>query len=70
MFKQNQPRGRSLYLRRIDDALYVDDVGGCYICISEFLAAQCLPDVPAIREVVLEEISLSFPQFTCIEFPD
>lgn len=70
MLKQKQPRGRTLYLRRIGGGLYVDNTGGCYIIISEFIAACQLPDVPAIREVLLEEINLCFPQFTCIEFPD
>ena len=70
MLKQKQPRGKTLYLRKIDVALYVDDAGGCYICVSEFLAAQRLPAAPEVREVLLEEISLCFPEFTCIEFPD
>jgi hypothetical protein len=48
----------------------VDDTGGWYICVSEFLAAQRLPNAPAVREVLLEEISLCFPEITCIEFSD
>jgi len=56
--------------RPIAPGLYVDDAGGCYICVSEFLAAQRLPGAPAIREVLLEEISLCFPELTCIEFSD
>jgi len=75
MLKQKQPRGGSgngqpMDLRRIDAGLYVDGAGGCYLCISEFLAAQRLPDMPAVREVLLEEISLCFPEITCIEFFD
>jgi len=48
----------------------VDDAGGCYICVSEFLRAQSLPDATEVREVLLEEISLCFPEITCIEFSD
>jgi len=70
MLEQMQRRGKTMYLRRIDAGLYVDGAGGCYICVSQFLAAQRLPNMPAVREVLLEEISLCFPEFTCIEFPD
>ena len=69
MLEQMQRRGKTMYLRRIDTGLYVDDAGGCYICVSEFLAAQRLPDAPEVREVLLEEISLCFPEFTSIKFP-
>jgi hypothetical protein len=58
------------HLRPIAPGLYVDDTGGWYICVSEFLAAQRLPNAPAVREVLLEEISLCFPEITCIEFSD
>jgi hypothetical protein len=57
-------------LRQIEAGLYVDGTGGCYLCIGEFLAAQRLPDAPEVREVLLEEISLCFPEITCIEFSD
>ena len=67
MLKQNQPCGRTLYLRRIDAGLYVDGVGGCYLCISEFIAAYKLPDVPAVRDALLEEASLCFPEIVCVE---
>jgi len=75
MFKQKQPRGgrgkgQPMDLRRIDAGLYVDGAGGWYLCISEFLAAQRLPDAPEVREVLLEEIDLCFPEITCIEFSD
>jgi hypothetical protein len=75
MFKQKQPHRKSrgvqpMDLRRIDAGLYVDDADGCYLCISEFLAAQRLPDVPEIREVLLEEIDQCFPEITCVEFSD
>ena len=56
--------------RRIAPGLYVDGTGGCYLCIGEFLAAQRLPDAPEVREVLLEEISLCFPEIVCIEFSD
>jgi hypothetical protein len=57
--------------RQIAPGLYVDDAGGgWYLCVSEFLAAQPLPDAPEVREVLLEEISLCFPEITCIEFSD
>lgn len=59
-----------LDLRPIAAGLYVDDAGGCYLCVSEFLAAQRLPDAPAVREVLLEEIALCFPEITCVEFYD
>ncbi len=73
MLSKKQPHRNSrdvqpMDLRRIDAGLYVDDAGGCYICISEFLAAQRLPDVPAVREVLLEEIGQCFPEITCVEF--
>jgi hypothetical protein len=58
------------HFRPIAPALYVDDAGGCYICVSEFLAAQRLPDAPEVREVLLEEISLCFPEIMCVEFYD
>ena len=67
MLKQKQPRGRTLYLRRIDSGLYVDGVGGCYLCISEFIAAARLPDVPAVRDAVLQEATLCFPEIVCIK---
>lgn len=67
MLKQKQPRGRTLYLRKIDAGLYVDGAGGCYLCISEFLAACQLPDVPAGRDAVLQEARLYFPEIVCIE---
>lgn len=57
-------------LRPIAPGLYMDDAGGCYICVSEFLRAQSLPDAAEVREVLLEEISLCFPEITCIEFSD
>jgi hypothetical protein len=56
--------------RQIAAGLYVDDAGGCYLCVIEFIAAQRLPDAPEVREVLLEEISLCFPEITCIEFSD
>jgi hypothetical protein len=54
----------------IGPGLYVDDDGGWYLCISEFLVAQRVPNVPEVREVLLEEASLCFPEITCIEFSD
>lgn len=57
-------------LTRIDAGLYVDPKGGCYLCISEFLEANGLPNVHALREVLLEEISLGFPEIACVEFSD
>ncbi len=65
MFKQKQPR-----LQRLDAGLYVDEAGGCYLCVSEFLAAHRLPDAPEVREALLEEITLGFPEIICIEFSD
>ena len=56
--------------RQIASGLYVDDAGGCYICIGEFIAANQLPDAPEVREVLLEEIIMDFPEITCIEFSD
>lgn len=67
MPKQKQPRGRTLYLGRIDAGLYVDGAGGCYLCISEFIAGCRLPDVPAVRNAVLQEATLCFPEIICIE---
>jgi len=49
------------YLRPIAPGLYVDDAGGCYLCVSEFLAAQRLPDATEVREVLLEEDRPLFP---------
>ena len=57
-------------LRRIEAGLYMDGAGGCYLCVSEFLAAQRLPNMPEVRDVLMEEISLCFPEITCIEFSD
>ncbi len=70
MLKQKQPRGRTMYLRRIEAGLYVDGAGGCYLCISEFLAACQLPDVPAVRDAVLQEATLCFPEIVCIKLAD
>lgn len=59
-----------LGLQRIDAGLYVDGVGGCYLCPSEFLIANGLLPVPEIRIALLEEIALGFPEIICIEFSD
>jgi hypothetical protein len=67
MFIEKRTRAE---FRQIDPGLYVDDAGACCICISEFLAAHGIPDVLEIRQVLLEEIDLAFPEIICIEFLD
>jgi len=59
-----------LELQRIDAGLYVDGMGGCYLCPSEFLIANGLLPVPEILAALMEEIMLGFPEIICIEFSD
>ena len=69
-FHEDCVRAETLDLQRIDAGLYVDGMGGCYLCVSEFLAANGLPPVPEIRAALLEEVALGFPEIICIEFSD
>lgn len=69
-FHDDCGHAQPLELQRIDAGLYIDGAGGCYLCPSEFLAANGLSPAPEIRAALLEEIALGFPEIICIEFSD
>jgi len=43
-------------LKRIDDYFYADENGVIYFCVSDFLRINNLPDEPAFRRVVIDDL--------------
>jgi hypothetical protein len=64
----NGKRIQAAELEQIGGGLYIDSAGGCYLCVSEFLAANGFPIGVRIREALMEEAAQGFPEITCIEF--
>jgi hypothetical protein len=54
-------------LRKVDDFFYVDDEDHAYFCIRDFLRLHSLPDNPAFRHVLIEELEAVFQGVRILE---
>jgi hypothetical protein len=53
--------------KKIDDYFYADDGGNIYFCVSDFLQTNNLPDEPAMRRVVIEDLRAIAPDMPIME---
>jgi hypothetical protein len=53
--------------RKIDDYFYADHRGAIYFCVTDFLRTNNLPDEPAIRRVVVEDLRAIAPEMPILE---
>lgn len=63
-------KAQAAELEQVGEGLYIDDAGGSYLCVSEFLAANGLPTTAEVREALVEEAAQGFPEIICIELED
>jgi hypothetical protein len=56
-------------LTRIGPGIYMDETRALFVNVREFLVAQKLPDVPEVRQAVLEQIRRDFGGVGITELP-
>jgi hypothetical protein len=56
-------------LTRIGPGIYMDEARALFVNVSEFLVTQKLPDVPEVRQAVLEQIRHDFGGVEITELP-
>jgi len=57
-------------LEPLSPGFYTDSQGRLYMSIREFLAFHRLPDVPALRTILREEIAEVFSPIEVIDMPE
>jgi len=53
--------------RKIDDFFYADQDGRIYFCVRDFIQINDLPDVPAMRRVVIDDLRTIAPEMPILE---
>ena len=55
--------------KKIDDYFYADDRGIIYFCVADFLRVNHLPDLPEMRDAVIDDLLKSAPEIPILEEP-
>ena len=53
--------------KKIDNYFYADERGAIYFCVTDFLRTSNLPDEPAMRRVVIEDLRAIAPEMPILE---
>jgi hypothetical protein len=53
--------------KKIDNYFYADERGAIYFCVRDFIRTNNLPDEPAMRRVVIEDLRAIAPEMPILE---